>query len=102
MYCIMRKLVLAISVTVFSNMVSAGENASNPLAAVNNTDLKWKYTSASGSYNHDVYVEGSYMVLPKLKLKYELHYNFTDVTGTDQHDFEKVVIKPIFPLPDHA
>lgn len=34
--------------------------------------------------------------MSELKLKYELHYNFTDVTGANENDFEKVVIKPIY------
>jgi hypothetical protein len=74
----------------------AEENASNPLASVNNTDLRWKYTSTSGLYRHDLFVDGAYMLMPKLKLKYELHYNITDLTGTRQQDFEKIVIKPIY------
>jgi hypothetical protein len=36
------------------------------------------------------------MLMPVQKLKYELHYNFTDVTGSDENDFEKVVIKPLY------
>ncbi len=77
-------------------MASAEENASNPLSAVNNVDLRWQYTSADPGDTHDVFVDGAYMLLPELKLKYELHYNFTDVTGSDENDFEKLVIKPIY------
>ncbi len=77
-------------------MAAAEENASNPLAAVNNVDLRWQFTSADAGDRHDVFVDGAYMVLPELKLKYELHYNFTDVTGSDENDFEKLVIKPIY------
>ncbi len=71
------------------------ENASNPLAAVNNTDLRWQYFSDDGSNAHDLFIDGAYMLMPTLKLKYELHYGFTDVTGTNERDFEKIVIKPI-------
>jgi len=35
------------------------------------------------------------MLAPILKFKYELHYNFTDSTGTKERDFEKLVLKPI-------
>jgi len=66
-----------------TGMASAQENASNPLASVNNVDFRWKYTSADSGDRHDVFVDGSHMVLPELKLKYELHYNFTDVTGSN-------------------
>jgi hypothetical protein len=93
---IVRTWFLALGLTLATGVALAEENASNPLAAVNNVDLRWQYTSAEAGDTHDVYVDGAYMVLPKLKLKYELHYNFTDVTGTDEQDFEKLVIKPIY------
>ena len=77
-------------------LAGAEENASNPLAAVNNVDLRWQYFSADPGDTHDVYVDGAFMIMPTLKLKYELHYKFTDVTGSDENDFEKMVIKPIY------
>ena len=79
-----------------TGIASAEENASNPLSAVNNVDLRWQYFSADAGDLHDVYIDGAYMVMPDLKLKYELHYNFTDVTGEDENDFEKMIIKPIY------
>ncbi len=90
------KYLLAIGLALVTGMAWADENASNPLAAVNNVDLKWQYTSADRGDKHDVFVDGSYMLMPVLKLKYELHYNFTDVTRSDENDFEKLVIKPIY------
>jgi len=72
------------------------ENASNPLASVNNTDLKYQYFDLGGADRHDIFAEGSYMLDPKLKLKYELHYWETNVTGRSEHDFEKLIIKPIY------
>ena len=72
------------------------ENASNPLASVNNTDLKVQYFDLGGSDRNDFFAEGSYMVLPALKLKYELHYWETNVTGRSERDFEKVIVKPIY------
>ncbi len=92
----MRKHYLAFGLTLVSGVAAAEENASNPLAAVNNVDLRWQYTSSDPGDRHDVFVDGAYMLMPVLKLKYELHYNFTDVTGSDENDFEKVVIKPIY------
>jgi hypothetical protein len=84
---------------VANGIAAAEENASNPLAAANNLDLRWQYTSADAGNKHDAYIDGAYMVLPVLKLKYELHYNFTDVTGSNEDDFEKLVLKPIhFPF----
>jgi hypothetical protein len=67
-----------------ASMAAAEESAPNPLAAVNNTDIRYKYKKSTGSDLQDISVEGSYMARPDLKLKYELHYNSTDVTGAIQ------------------
>ena len=72
------------------------ENASNPLAAVNNTDLRVQYFDLDDSDRTDYWVDGSYMLNPKLKLKYELHYWDTDVTGVDENDFESFHLKAIY------
>ena len=87
--------ILALGPWFAVNPVQA-ENASNPLASVNNIDLRWQYTSKDAGDTHDTYVDGAYMIVPELKLKYELHYKFTDVTGSNENDFEKVAIKPIY------
>ena len=92
----MRKYFPAFGLMLVTGMASADENASNPLAAVNNVDLRWQYTSADPGDKHDVFVDASHMMLPVLKLKYEVHYNFTDVTGSDENDLEKLVIRPIY------
>jgi len=90
--------IILLAAILFSNALplKAEENASNPLAAVNNIDLRWQYTSGDLADQHRAYIDGAYMVTPKLKLKYELHYVQTDLTGNDENDFEKVVLKPIF------
>jgi hypothetical protein len=68
------------------------ENASNPLAAVNNTDGRLQYFDLGGdAERYDYYLDGSYMASPKLKLKYELHYWDTDVTGSSENDWESFV-----------
>ena len=75
-----------------------GENASNPLASVTNTDLRLKYldlTNDLGRVN-DLFVDGAFMVNPKLKIKYELHYWETNVTGTSQSGLETAVLKTIY------
>ena len=36
------------------------------------------------------------MMLPSLKLKYELHYWSTDVTGSNEHGLETLHLKPIY------
>ncbi len=40
------------------------------------------------------------MLRPTIKLKYELHYWDTDVTGQGENDWESLVIKPIFFVKD--
>ena len=75
-----------------------GENASNPLASVTNTDLRFKYldlTDDLGRVN-DLFVDGAFMVNPKLKIKYELHYWETNVTGSSQSGFEEAILKTIY------
>jgi hypothetical protein len=72
------------------------ENASNPLASVSNTDLRWQHFDLGGSDRNDFYADGSYMLTPKLKLKYELHYWDTDVTGSNENDWETLHLKPIW------
>ena len=55
-------------------MAGDSENASNPLAKVSNTDLRWKYLDLvddRGRVN-DFFIDGSFMSHPKLKIKYEL------------------------------
>jgi hypothetical protein len=76
--------------------LSSQENASNPLAAVNNTDLRVQYFDLGGSDLVELWVDGAYMIIPQLKFKYELHYSITDVTGSWQNGFESLRLKPIW------
>ena len=87
---------LALSLVTGITNAYGGENASNPLAAVSNTDLRAQYFDLGGSDRTDYWVDGAYMLTPKLKLKYELHYWDTDVTGTSESDFETFHLKPIY------
>ncbi len=75
-----------------------GENASNPLAKVSNTDVRWQYFDLANSMGriNDYFVDGSFMINPKLKLKYELHYWETNLTGSSQSDFESALVKLIY------
>jgi hypothetical protein len=74
-----------------------GENASNPLAKVKNTDLRWQHSDlGSGRSINDFFIDGAFMATDKLKIKYELHYWETDVTGSSQAGWESLVIKPIY------
>ena len=72
------------------------ENASNPLAAVDNTDLRLQYFDLDGADRWDTWIDGAYMLTPKLKLKYELHYWETNVTGASENGLESLHLKPIY------
>jgi hypothetical protein len=74
------------------------ENASNPLAAVNNTDLRWQYSDLTTNEAHlnDYFIDGAVMLSPKLKFKYELHYWDTNVSGSSQSDWESALVKLIY------
>lgn len=74
------------------------ENASNPLAAVSNTDVRWQYLDGfvgRGRLN-DYFIDGAFMVNPKLKVKYELHYWETNITGRSESDVERALVKLIY------
>lgn len=88
----------AFIVALVTGLTSAygAENASNPLAAVNNTDLRVQYFDLDGPERTEYWADGAYMLTPELKLKYELHYWDTDVTGTSESDFEALHLKPIY------
>lgn len=79
-------------------MAGDAENASNPLAKANNTDLRWQYLELEDDKGrvNDFFIDGAFMVHPKLKIKYELHYWETDITGSSESDWESMVWKGIF------
>ena len=74
----------------------SSENASNPLAKVKNTDLRWQYFDTGSGHINDVFVEGAFMANDKLKIKYELHYWETNVTGSSEQNLESTLIKAIY------
>jgi hypothetical protein len=73
-------------------------NASNPLAKVKNTDVRAQYfDNRDGSYRWDFWAaDGAFMATDKLKIKYEIHYSKTDVTGSSENDLESIHLKPIY------
>lgn len=75
---------------------AAPENASNPLAKVKNTDIRWDYIDASSGGTNDFYIDGAFMATDKLKIKYELHYWDTDVTGSRHSGWESMLLKGIY------
>lgn len=93
-------VVFAASTTIADTKKSASsENASDPLAKVRNTDLRWQYfelDDPNDSRRNDFYLDGSWMFGSKFKLKYEFHYWETDITGDSENDWESLHLKPIF------
>ena len=87
---------LIVTMVLLQNIASAEGNASNPMAAVNNVDLRWQGTFVSADDRNDYFVNGAQMLRPDVKLVYELHYNSNDFTGSTQHNFEKLVIRPLW------
>ena len=75
---------------------SAGA-ASDPTAAVNFQDFRFRYLDLGGGRVRRWYnTEGGYMVTPKLKLINELHYWSSDVSGRNESSFESFHIKAIY------
>ena len=93
----LRNALTACALTLVTGISFAyGENASNPLAAVSNTDIRYQVFDLDGADRNDYWIDGAYMVTPALKLKYEVHYWDTDVTGSGESDWESFHIKPIY------
>jgi hypothetical protein len=73
-----------------------GAAGSNPLASVSKLEGSWTYLDLDGGDDYqDFELNGSWMLHPKLKLNAEIHYASTDVTGSREHDWESLSIKPI-------
>lgn len=79
-----------------ANQKPGQENASNPLSKTMNTDLRWQHLDLDGGRVNDFFVDGAFMATDKLKIKYELHYWETDVTGSSENDWESASLKGIY------
>lgn len=76
---------------------AAGAAASDPTAAVNFQDIRYRYFDLDGSKaRHDINTEGSYVFSPNFKVTNELHYFVTDFSGDNESDFESLRIKGIY------
>ena len=73
-----------------------GGDGSNPLASVSKLDFFTTFTKSGGSFTTDISAEGAFMLHPKVKFVYELHYFVTDVTGKTENDWETLHLKPIW------
>jgi len=62
-----------------------------------NTDIRAQYLDLrDGSDLTDYFVDGGFMATEKLKVKYELHYWDTNVTGSSEQDWESFHLKGIY------
>ena len=81
-------ILLLTAASAFAEEKKTAENPSNPLAAASNVDVRVKYFDlGNGSDRYTYSLEGATMLRPTIKLKYELHYWDTDVTGSNEHDW---------------
>jgi len=90
--------VLLGSFLLVSGLCFAEENASNHLAKVKYTDIRAQYhDKKDGSYYWDFWLaDGAFMVTDKLKIRYEVHYWKTDVSGSNESDLESLHVKPLY------
>ena len=81
-----------------AELAGGGENASNPLAKVKNTDVRWQYFDLANDRGriNDYFVDGAFMINPKIKFKYTLDYWETNATGSSKSGFESALVKVIY------
>lgn len=72
------------------------ENASNPLSKGKNTDFRVQSLDTEAGTINDVFIDGAFMANDKLKIKYELHYWETNITGKSYDGFESGLLKAIY------
>jgi len=78
-----------------------GAAGSNPLSSTAKLDLISTFTKSGGSFTTDISAEGSFMLHPRVKFVYELHYIVTDVTGKTENDWGSLHFKPIWFVKDY-
>lgn len=76
---------------------AAGADASNPTAAVNFQDVRYRYFDLDdGAEKHSFETEGAYMFHPRFKFTNELRGVHTDRSGNWETDFEILKLRGIF------
>jgi len=91
-----QRIICTLLLLQLSNAGYTEENASNPLAAVSNIDIRLKTFDLEQGDRQEFFIDGATMLNPKLKLKYEAHWWQTDVTGQDENDWESALLKLIY------
>jgi hypothetical protein len=90
-------LILSCCLSIGTSLAQEDENPSNPLSKGKNTDIRSQYFDLRGGKElTDYFIDGAFMASDKLKVKYELHYWDTDVTGQSEQDLESFILKPIY------
>jgi len=74
---------------------SSGADASNPTAAVNFQDLRYRYFDLTRGESNSFETEGAYMFHPRFKFTNELRYVNTNRSGKWETDFEQLKLKGI-------
>jgi len=91
------RVTITTAIVLTSRAAWSEENPSNPLSKGKNTDLRIQHFDLRGDSEYtDYFVDGAFMATEKLKLKYELHYANTDVTGKSEQDFSTFHLKGIY------
>jgi hypothetical protein len=90
-------VIIALTRPTFAQEAAGGAAASDPTAAVNYQDVRYRYFDLDqGADKHSFETEGAYMLHPRFKITNELRYVNTDVSGKSEQDFEELKIKGIF------
>jgi hypothetical protein len=88
-------LICIVSAASYAAEVS-GAAASDPTAAVNYQDLRYRYFDLQqNSERHSFETEGAFMIRPQLKITNELRYVSDDRSGKSEQDFNQLKIKGI-------
>jgi hypothetical protein len=74
---------------------SSGAAASDPTAAVNYQDVRYRYFDLESGDKNSFETEGAFMLSPRLKITNELRYVETDSSGKSEQDFEQLKLKAI-------
>ena len=69
--------------------------ASDPTAAVNYQDVRYRYFDLERGDKNSFETEGAFMLSPRLKITNELRYVETDSSGKSEQDFEQLKLKAI-------
>ena len=89
-------LVISVTRPAPAQEAASGAAASDPTAAVNYQDVRYRYFDLDqGADKHSYETEGAYMLHPRFKLTNELRYVSTDSSGKSEQDLEELKFKGI-------